>query len=196
MESPRWTNPSLLAKSSLFINVCFFFRAAPAAQGSSQARGQIRATAARLHHGHSITGSQPHLQPMPQLLATERGQGSNPHPPGYELGLLLLSHSGNSRNSSLYNKQGFWELSTSVSLLLGTLKTSPGIWGTDACDSQPFPRACQELISLWCAASFDVWMSALGKDLNTKYWEFPRLSGRCFSLRRFCTAQHNARNSE
>ena len=30
--------------------VCLFFRAAPAAYGSYQARGQIRATAASLHH--------------------------------------------------------------------------------------------------------------------------------------------------
>ena len=39
---------------------CFFFllfRAVPAAYGASQARGQIGATAAGLHHSH--TGSQP-----------------------------------------------------------------------------------------------------------------------------------------
>ena len=39
----------------------FFFRAAPATHGSSQARGQIRAAAAPPHHSHSIEGSQPHL---------------------------------------------------------------------------------------------------------------------------------------
>ena len=45
----------------------FLFRAAPAAYGSSQARGRIRATAA--NHSHSITGSKLHLQPAPQLIA-------------------------------------------------------------------------------------------------------------------------------
>ena len=35
----------------------FFFRAAPMAYGGSQARGQIGATAASLHHSHSNTRS-------------------------------------------------------------------------------------------------------------------------------------------
>ena len=52
---------------------CFFFfwpfRAALGAYGSSQARGQIGATAASLHHSHSNTGSKPHLRPTPQLTA-------------------------------------------------------------------------------------------------------------------------------
>ena len=43
----------------------FFFRAAGAAHGSSQARGPIRATDAGLCHGHSNSGSKPHLQPIP-----------------------------------------------------------------------------------------------------------------------------------
>ena len=43
------------------------FRAAPAAYGGFQARGQIGATAAGLCH--SNTGSEPHLQPTPQLTA-------------------------------------------------------------------------------------------------------------------------------
>ena len=45
------------------------FRAAPAAYGSSQARGQIGATAAGLHHSHGNMGSEPRLQPTPQLSA-------------------------------------------------------------------------------------------------------------------------------
>ena len=45
------------------------FRATPAAYGSSQARGWIRATSAGLHHTHSNTGSKPCLQPTPQLMA-------------------------------------------------------------------------------------------------------------------------------
>ena len=41
----------------------FLFRATPAAYGGSQARGQIRAAAADLHHSHSEARSEPHLQP-------------------------------------------------------------------------------------------------------------------------------------
>ena len=49
---------------------CFVFRAAPGAYGGSQARGPIGATAAGLHRSHSNPGSEPHLQPTPQLKAT------------------------------------------------------------------------------------------------------------------------------
>ena len=45
------------------------FRAAPTAYGSSQNWGQIGAAASGLHHSHSNTGSEPHLQPTPQLTA-------------------------------------------------------------------------------------------------------------------------------
>lgn len=43
---------------------CLFvcFRAAPMAYGTSQARGQIRATAAGLHHSHSNARSKRHLR--------------------------------------------------------------------------------------------------------------------------------------
>ena len=42
-----------------FVCVCvfFFLRAAPTTYGSSQARGQIGAVAANLHHSHGNTGS-------------------------------------------------------------------------------------------------------------------------------------------
>ena len=46
------------------------FRAAPAADGGSQARGPFGAVAASLHHSHSNVGSEPCLQPTPQLTAT------------------------------------------------------------------------------------------------------------------------------
>ena len=46
------------------------FRAASAAYGGSQARDQIRATVASLHHSHSHVGSKPCLQTTPQLMAT------------------------------------------------------------------------------------------------------------------------------
>ena len=44
--------------------------AAPAAHGGSQARGPIGAVAASLHQSHSNAGSEPRLQPTPQLTAT------------------------------------------------------------------------------------------------------------------------------
>ena len=47
----------------------FFFMAAPMAYGGSQARGQMGAVFAGLHHGHSNTGSEQHLQPTSQLTA-------------------------------------------------------------------------------------------------------------------------------
>ena len=71
-----------LLDSFLFLFFCFF-RSAPVAYGSSQARGWIRAAAAGLHHRHSNIGSEPHLRPTPQLRATldsqpaEWGQGLN-----------------------------------------------------------------------------------------------------------------------
>ena len=48
---------------------CFIliFRTTPVAYGSSQARGRIEAAAASLWHSHSNAGSQPRLQPTPQL---------------------------------------------------------------------------------------------------------------------------------
>ena len=56
--------------------VIFFFGlfaiswAAPAAYGGSQARGRIGAVATGLRQSHSNAGSEPRLQPTPQLTAT------------------------------------------------------------------------------------------------------------------------------
>ena len=62
-----------LHPSLSFLFVCFwwfvFFRSAPTEFGGSQARGPIRAVAAGLHHHHSNMGSEPRLQPTPQLTA-------------------------------------------------------------------------------------------------------------------------------
>ena len=44
--------------------------AAPAAYGGSQARGQIGDVASGLCQSHSNAGSEPRLQPTPQLTAT------------------------------------------------------------------------------------------------------------------------------
>ena len=48
----------------------FLFRTSPKAYGVSQARGQIGAVTAGLCHSHSNLGSEPRLQPSPQLTAT------------------------------------------------------------------------------------------------------------------------------
>ena len=45
----------------------FFFLLFRAAPGSSLARGQTGAIAAGLCHSHSNLGSEPHLQPPPEL---------------------------------------------------------------------------------------------------------------------------------
>ena len=56
--------------------ITFFFclfaisRAAPTAHGGFQARGQIGAVDASLRQSHSNVGSEPRLQPTPQLMAT------------------------------------------------------------------------------------------------------------------------------
>ena len=55
---------------SIFCLFLLLFRAAPLAYGGFQARGPIKAIAATLHHSHSNTGSEMHLQPTPQLMAT------------------------------------------------------------------------------------------------------------------------------
>ena len=81
-------------------SLCFCFClfaiswAAPSAYGGSQARGRIGAVATGLRHSHSHVGSEPRLQPTPQLTATpdpeppEQGQGSNPQPHGSSLDSL------------------------------------------------------------------------------------------------------------
>ena len=65
-----------------------FLRAAPAAHGSSQARGLIGATAAGLHHSHSNARSKPKFTGTPDPQSTERGQGVNLQPHGLIAGFL------------------------------------------------------------------------------------------------------------
>ena len=56
---------------SFFFLVFFAFsRAAFVAYGGSQARGLIGAVAAGPYHSYSNSGSNPRLQPTPQLMAT------------------------------------------------------------------------------------------------------------------------------
>ena len=63
-----WRNVSLDLLTIFFFLV--FFRAAPVAYGSSQARSRIRAVDAGLHHSQSTTRFKPGLRPMPQLITT------------------------------------------------------------------------------------------------------------------------------
>ena len=62
-----------LALQSPALELSFFFflsMATPAAYRYSQARGQVGAAAAGLPYSHRNTGSEPHLPPTLQLLAT------------------------------------------------------------------------------------------------------------------------------
>ena len=55
-------SPFSIAALGLVTSVfCFIFRATPTAHGSFQARGQIGAATADLHHSHSNSGSKPCL---------------------------------------------------------------------------------------------------------------------------------------
>ena len=78
------------------------FRATSVVDGSSQARGQIRAVTASLCQSHSNMGSKVCLRPTPELTATpdpqptECDQGLNLYPHGYQSDLFLMSHDRNS----------------------------------------------------------------------------------------------------
>ena len=79
-----------------------FARAASVAYGGSQASGLMGAVDAGLYQSHSNEGSEPRLQPTPQLTAmpdpqpTRQGQGSNPQP-------HPLCHDGNSQAMCFLN---------------------------------------------------------------------------------------------
>ena len=61
---------ALKSFKTLFIYLFIIFsRAAPVAYGDSQAKGLIRAVATGLYQSHSNEGSEPRLQPTPQLTA-------------------------------------------------------------------------------------------------------------------------------
>ena len=60
----------VLARFLLFFFLSFFFRATPMAYEGSQASGPMGTVATGLHHNHSNVGSEPHLQPTPQLTTT------------------------------------------------------------------------------------------------------------------------------
>ena len=62
---------TLIALAGSFFFFFAFSRAVPVACGGSQVRGQIGAVAAGLHQSHSNVGSEPRLQPTPQLMVTQ-----------------------------------------------------------------------------------------------------------------------------
>ena len=66
----KWKTSNIMGVSTYISNHFFFFKATPAAYGSSRARGEIGATAAGLRHSQSNTRSEPHLRPTPQLTET------------------------------------------------------------------------------------------------------------------------------
>ena len=71
-EKDHYINTSIAILFNLFIYFCLvgFSRATPAAYGDSQARGLIGAVGTGLRQSHSKEGSEPHLQPTPQLMAS------------------------------------------------------------------------------------------------------------------------------
>ena len=97
-EDSEAGSPSLLQGQGAFLFL--LFKAAPMSQGSSQSRGKIRAAATSLHHSHSSTGSNPRLQPIPQLVQCQILKPlSKPRNRTcvFWLGSLQLSHNGNSK---------------------------------------------------------------------------------------------------
>ena len=84
-----------------FIYLFSLFWAVHTAYGGSQARSQIGAVAAGLHHSHS--NAKLGLWPTPQLTATpdpystEQGQESNLRPHEYQSDSFPLCHNGNSQ---------------------------------------------------------------------------------------------------
>ena len=73
----RWLVPYLTEPQWDFLTLFLFifpflillFRATPIEYGGSQAKGLIRAVATGLYQSHSNEGSEPRLQPTPQLTA-------------------------------------------------------------------------------------------------------------------------------
>ena len=84
-------------KSTTQFVYLFIFRAAPAAYGISQDRGEIGAIATGLYHSHRNMGSELHLQPIPQLTAMP----DHLYPHGFLSDSFPLSHDGNSLNNPI-----------------------------------------------------------------------------------------------
>ena len=73
LAGPKILSLSFFVCVCVYVCVCVFLLflwAAPTAYGGSQARGLIGAVAPGLCQSHSNVGSEPRLQPTPQLMAT------------------------------------------------------------------------------------------------------------------------------
>ena len=101
IKARSWlTNPFLCSETKMvfqslyfhFVLFCFVFRAKPTTYGSSQARVK-----SDLQLPAYTTAT---AMPDPQL--TERDHRSNWHPHGYQSGLFLLGHNGNSLHFSFF----------------------------------------------------------------------------------------------
>ena len=111
------------------------------AYGDSQARGRIAAVAANLHHSHSNAGSEPYLQPTPQLIFISTELQWELHIP-----FLILFHHDLSQEtgySSLYSRISLLIHSKCNSLHLLT-PNSPSI---PLPFPSPFPLATTSLFS-------------------------------------------------
>ena len=71
----QWVSSTVRSHCNIYLFIYSFVifvfsSAAPRAYGGSQARGLIGAVASHLCQSYSNSGSEPHLQPTPQLTAT------------------------------------------------------------------------------------------------------------------------------
>ena len=84
------------------------------AYDSSQAKGWIGAAVAGLHHSHSNTRPEPHLWPIPQLVATpypeptEQARGQTHILMDTSQVLNLLTHNRNSKENKYIFKLLLW----------------------------------------------------------------------------------------
>ena len=92
--------PHLLNEFYFILFIYFAFQGLTHGIWKFPGQGSSQSYAASLCQSHNNSGSEPCLQPTPQLTATldpqptERGQGSNPHPHGYQFGSFPLRHNG------------------------------------------------------------------------------------------------------
>ena len=130
------------------------------ADGGSQARGPIRATAASLHHSHSNAGSRP----------TEQGLGLNGHPHGCSSGSFPLSHDRNSwevifiqhifiTSKMWLDLSNYWPYKTDIFVIHHTAQliyytgANPGPPGSGVSDSCTYTRKAEIKFPLFCGHS-------------------------------------------
>ena len=109
-----------------YLQVFFLFRVAPAAHGSSQARGQIGATADGL--SHSNTRFRPHLGPMPQ---PQQRQILNPQSEARDRTCNLMVPSGIHFQCVTMGTPVILQLAPELYPLLWTLGSGPVLGSTE-----------------------------------------------------------------